>query len=80
MGVAGACSERACFYIFFFVHTAGRKTRREQAAEEFSPLVCCLLLPALALLFIYKNCPYASASRPAHIERNRKKGLPPTLT
>ena len=27
MGVAGACSERACFYIFFFVHTAGRKTQ-----------------------------------------------------
>ena len=80
MGVAGACSERACFYIFFFVHTAGRKTRREHAAEEFSPLVCCLLLPALALLFIYKNCPYASASRPAHIEsKEPKKGLATNL-
>ena len=57
MRVPGACSERACFYIFFFAHTAGRKTRREQAAEEFSPLVCCLLLSALRAVDGAENDP-----------------------
>ena len=68
MRVPGACSERACFYIFFFAHTAGRKTRRErERPRNFRPwsVACCCL--RLRFCLFTKNYPSA------HIERNRKK-------